>query len=123
MSSRPVRHNKTCFYYRPQKKFAKAMFLHVSVSHSVHMGRGGIQVCLVGLQAHVQGGLEVWPGESPDPHPGRKLRGRGGSLGPHPGGKLRGRGVSRPTPMGEVEGLAWVGVSRPTPGVVYPSMH
>ena len=31
-----------CFYYRPQTKFAKVIFLHVSVSHSVH--RGG--VCL-----------------------------------------------------------------------------
>ena len=29
------------FYYRPQTKFAKAMFLHLSVSHSVNRG-----VCL-----------------------------------------------------------------------------
>ena len=29
-------------YYRPQKKFAKVMFLHLSVSHSVHRGRGGL---------------------------------------------------------------------------------
>ena len=27
-------------YYRPQTKFAKVMFLHLSVSHSVH--RGGL---------------------------------------------------------------------------------
>ena len=26
------------FYYRPQTKFAKVMFLHLSVSHSVHKG-------------------------------------------------------------------------------------
>ena len=30
-------------YYRPQRKFAKVMFLHLSVSHSVHGGGG---VCL-----------------------------------------------------------------------------
>ena len=28
----------TILYYRPQKKFAKVMFLHLSVSHSVHRG-------------------------------------------------------------------------------------
>ena len=28
----------TTFYYRPQTKFAKVMFLHLSVSHSVHRG-------------------------------------------------------------------------------------
>ena len=27
-------------YYRPQTKFAKIMFLHLSVSHSVHRGGG-----------------------------------------------------------------------------------
>ena len=30
-------------YYRPQTKFAKVMFLHLSVSHSVH--RGGMHGC------------------------------------------------------------------------------
>ena len=40
-------------YYRPQMKFAKVMFLHLSVSHSVHRR---------GLQAHIQGGCwGVWP--------------------------------------------------------------
>ena len=33
---------KLQYHYRPQTKFAKVMFLHLSVSHSVH--RGG--VCL-----------------------------------------------------------------------------
>ena len=36
-------------YYRPQTKFAKVMFLHLSVSHSVHGGgcmAGG--VCVMG---------------------------------------------------------------------------
>ena len=50
-----------------------------------------------------------------------------GGPGPHIGGRLRGLpgGVSRPTPMGEVEGSGWGlcrptprGVSRPTPGGV-----
>ena len=36
-------------YYRPQTKFAKVMFLHVSVSHSVHTGGGGL-VCQHALQ-------------------------------------------------------------------------
>ena len=76
--------------YSPQKKFVKAMFLHLSVSHSVHGGEG----C---LQAHAQGeigasgwggvsrpiprggGWGVWPGGYPGPHPG-------GSPGQHTGG-------------------------------------
>ena len=82
-----------CHFYRPQTKFAKVMFLHLSVSHSVH---------------------------------------REGGLGPGPGGRLGGLAggmVSRPRPMGEVEGSGWgsrltlgggvqthtQGVSRPTP--------
>ena len=32
---------KSSDFYRPQTKFAKLMFLHVSVSHSVHGGGGG----------------------------------------------------------------------------------
>ena len=48
----------TCIlsFYSPQTKFAKVVFLHLSVSHSVHMGGGGIPACLAGLQAHTQGG-------------------------------------------------------------------
>ena len=49
--------------YRSQMKFAKVMFLHLSVSHSDHRGgdipaciAGGIPACLAGLQAHTQGG-------------------------------------------------------------------
>ena len=60
------------FYYRPQTKFAKVMFLHLSVSHSVHKG---------GIQAHTQGGS--WGVSRPIPR---------GEVG----------GVSRPTPRGEV---------------------
>ena len=71
------------FYYRPQTKFAKVMFLHVSVSHSVH---GGGVVSQHALQ--VTGG--VYPSmlyRFPGPHPRGKLRGLAG-------------GVSRPTPGG-----------------------
>ena len=44
-------------YYRPQTKCAKVMFLHLSVSHSVH--RGG--VCIVTGGAYVVGG-HAWLG-------------------------------------------------------------
>ena len=37
-------------YYRPQTKFAKVMFLHVSVSHSVH--RGGSASVHAGIPPH-----------------------------------------------------------------------
>ena len=58
--------------YHLQMKFAKVMFLHLSVSYSVH--RRGVWY----LSMHCR------------------------SPGPHPGGKLRGLawGVSRPTPGG-----------------------
>ena len=127
-------------FYRPQTKFAKVMFLHLSVSHSVHrggeVGGGG---CLGphpggklrGLARGVsrltsRGEVEGSGHGGLGPHPGGKLRGlpgqfsgQGGFLGPQPGGKLRylARGVSRPTPRGGLGGLAW-GVSRPTPGGV-----
>ena len=50
--------------YRPQTKFAKVMFLHVSVILStggigiggVGWYGGGMPACLAGLQAHTQGG-------------------------------------------------------------------
>ena len=71
--SRANRTNRHC-YYCPQTKFAKVMFLNLSVSHSVHRGvsqhalqvvsehalqqvsGGGIPVCLAGFQANTQGG-------------------------------------------------------------------
>ena len=41
------------YYYRPQTKFGKVMFLHVSVSHSVHRG-----ACMVARGcAWLQGGM------------------------------------------------------------------
>ena len=70
--------------FTARNEVAKVMFLHVSVSHSVHRGR-----C---LSTNPRGKL-------------RSLAGGRGCLGQHPGGKLRGlalRGVSRPTPGGGV---------------------
>ena len=122
-------------YYRQQMKFVKVMFLHLSVSHSVHGGHGGgIPACIVcGIPACLAAGLG---GGVVSQHALQVSR-------PTPKGKLRGlaRGVSRPTPKGEVEGSGlggspgphlggllahtWGvssptprGVSRPTPGGV-----
>ena len=97
------------------------MFLHMSVSHSVHRGvcipdclASGIPACLASLHG-------VYP-SMPCRFPG-----------PRPGGSLRGlaRGVSRPTTEGGVEGSdlgalqahTW-GISRPTPeeGVSRPTL-
>ena len=69
------------FFYRPQTKFAKVMFLHPSVSHSVHRGRG---VC---LGPHPRGGWGSGLGVSRPTPRGFK---------PHPGVFT---GGSRPTPM------------------------
>ena len=49
----------TCFthyrfiYYRPKRSCGKVMFLHLSVSHSVHRGEG---VCRVPVQADCRSG-------------------------------------------------------------------
>ena len=48
--------------YRPQTKFAKVMFLHLSVSHSVHRVGGGMCGCggawvIVGRHAWLWGGM------------------------------------------------------------------
>ena len=104
-------------FYRPQTKFAKVMFLHLSVSYSVHRGYPS-------MPCRSPGG--VYP-SMPCRFPG-----------PHPIGSLRGlaRGVSRPTPKGELEGSGqrglqahtqgglqahtW-GVSRPTPRGCIPA--
>ena len=50
--------------YRPQTKFAKVMFLHLSVSHSVH--RGGLPQCMLGY--HPPGTRH--PPEQTPPGPG-----------------------------------------------------
>ena len=47
--------------YRPQTKFAKVMFLHVSVSHSVHRGGGRAWQGVHGLGGvHVGVCVSVW---------------------------------------------------------------
>ena len=92
-------------FYRPQRSWFKAMFLHVSVILFTGGGGGG------GIPACIAGGIR-----------------------PTPRGKLRGlaKGVSRPTTKGKVEGSglgglqahtqggSWgvwpMGVSSPTPG-------
>ena len=57
--------------YRPQTKFAKVMFLHVSVFLST--GEGAIPACIAGgIPACLAAGLQ---GGSPGPQPRGKLRG------------------------------------------------
>ena len=84
-----------CNFYRPQIKFAKVMFLHLSVSHSVHRG-----VC---LGPYPGNGWWVW---------------LGGCLGPQPGEV--GRGLARECPHTHLGG---VGMSRPTPWGVQVQAH
>ena len=76
-------------YYCPQTKFAKVMFLHLSVCHSVHKGgipariAVGIPACLAAGEWYpsmYSGGIPACPGQ----HPGEKLRGLArGSLEAH----------------------------------------
>ena len=99
-----------CVVTARKRSCGKVMFLQVSVilftegvlsQHALQVvsqhalqqvsGGGGIPACLVGFQAHTQGGSL-----------GDLARGRG-SPGPHPRGKLRGI-WSRPTAKGEIEG-------------------
>ena len=79
-------------FYRPQTKFPKVMFLHMSVSHSVHGVGSGIPACLAGLQG---GGVSQHALQISRPTPKGEVEGSGwgvsrptprGSPGPHPGG-------------------------------------
>ena len=67
------------YYYRPQTKFAKVMFLHVSVILSTG---GGVSRPIPG------GGCGVWPGGVSRPIPRGEFEGSGrrGFPGPGPGG-------------------------------------
>ena len=119
--------------YRPQKKFAKVMFLHLSVIlfMAVSHPRGGLLLRegrdrgspnrgsptqggppgphKGGLQAHTWGG-------SPGPHPGGCPGATpGGSPGPHPG-------VSPGPHLGGLQAHTWGRFPGPHPGG-YPSMH
>ena len=125
------------------QRFAKVVFLHLSVSHSVQSGWkvGVIPACIAVFQAHTQGEVEgsgwgvsrptpggascgVWPWGGLQAHTqGGSCRvWPGGSPGPHPGnspgpywGGLQAHteGVSRPKLGG--------GVSRLTPGEGIPT--
>ena len=101
----------TSTYYRPQTKFAKVMFLHLSVCPggypSMHCRWYPSMPC-----SRSGGGYTSMPCRFPGPHPWGKLR------------RIWPGWVSRPTPKGEVERIwpGW-GSPGPYPGVVYPSMH
>ena len=87
----------------PQTKFAKVMILHLSVSHSVHIG--GIPACLAaGLQRGIPACLAAGLWGIPACLAGFQAHTQGGSL------RESGRGVSRPIPKGEIEGI-WPGGS------------
>ena len=81
-------------YYRLQTKFAKVMFLHMSVCPG-GISQHALQVVSQHALQQVWGGwYPSMPCRFPGPHPGGKLRGilPGGSPGPHQRGKLRGSG-------------------------------
>ena len=51
------------YYYRPQTKLLKVMCLHLSVSHSVHRGKGSlynVTSCLAAWPHVPSGGLCLW---------------------------------------------------------------
>ena len=104
--------NKIVNYYRPQTKFAKVMFLHLSVSHSVHRGEylGGYTP----RQVHLS-----WAGTPPGQvHPlGRYTPfGRYTPLGQvHPPGRYT--PPEQVHPLGRLHPLWWV---HPSPGQVHP---
>ena len=77
-------------YYRSQKKFAKIMFLHLSVSHYVHRGRLSRPMLRVG-GGGLPKGAQAWGVSRP----------RLGVSRPRPGGcPGPGPGVSRPRSRG-----------------------
>ena len=53
-------HHRPSFFYRPQTKFAKVMFLHLSVIYSVHRGGRASQGGMCGRGGHVWWGGHVW---------------------------------------------------------------
>ena len=119
----------TGYFYCPQTKFAKVMFLHMSVCP--RGAGGGIPACLAGLR--MGGGVYAsMPCRFPGPHPRGSLKGlaRGVSKptpvspGPHLGvspGPHQG-GVSPCPHLGGLQAHTR-GVFRPTPWGVYPSMY
>ena len=90
------------FYYRLQTKFAKVMFLHLSVSHSGHGGGGS-------PGPHLGGRFGVSGREVCRPTTGRKLRGLAGGSQAHTQA-----GLQAHTWGEDVQAQAWG---------VYPSIH
>ena len=117
--------------YRPQTKFAKVMFSHLFVSHSVHRGGGWYPSmhCSRSRGMVSQHALQI---SRPTPTGEVEGSGLGGLQGPHPGGlqahiqgglqahtwggglQAHTQGISRPTPRR---------VSRPTPRWAGVSQH
>ena len=78
ISESHAQENARRYFYRPQTKFAKVMFLHLSVSHSVHGGavrgqgghvwwgvggmHGGGHACWGCVAGGMCGGGHVWQG-------------------------------------------------------------
>ena len=119
-------------YYRQQTKFAKVMFLHVSVcpqgggvsQHALQVSvyRGGIPACIAGLPAHTQEKVEGsgLGGGVSRPTPGGKLKGlAGGSPVPHPG-EVEGSGLrgSQGPHLGGLQAHTQGGLQAHTQGVV-----
>ena len=90
------------YFYHPQTKFAKVMFLHLSFICSqwgcLWPGPGEVGVCLGGVsRPRPRGGWGSALGVS-RPRPKGKLGVCRGGSGPCPGGPGPGLGVSRPRP-------------------------
>ena len=92
-------------YYRPQTKFAKVMFLHLSVSHSVHMGKylGRYPI----RQVHPPGRY-ISPGQVHLPQAGTSPPGRY-TPGQVPPGQVRPLGRYTPQQVHSRAGTPWPG--------------
>ena len=95
------------FHNRPQTKFAKVIFLHLSVSHSVHR-----EVC-VKVQAQGegwgsgQGSVQAHTWRCPDPHPGVETHTKGSR--PTPRGPDQNPGVQTHTQGGvQAQARGWI---------------
>ena len=117
-------------FYRPQTQFAKIMFLHLSVSHSVHRGEY-LGRCHPG-QVHPMAGTPPWAGTPPRQVYSPLGRYRPGQVPPQAGmppGQVHPQG--RYTPLGRYTPQAgtppWVGTppwaGTHPPGQVHPPGH
>ena len=111
------------FNYHPQTKFAKVMFLHMSVCPRGVVSQHALQVVSQhALQVSRRGVVSQHAMQVSRPTPRGEVEGPGlggvsrptpggwWSPGPHLGGlQAHTPGVSRPTLGGELRGLAWMG--------------